>query len=77
MNIQLILLLQDTILYIALRIGCFYEARVQPAIVQIFANYLANYDKPRTQSQMVKNGVEALSTTIPTYAKNKALATKI
>lgn len=48
MNIQLILLLQDTILYIALRIGCFYEARVQPAIVQIFANYLANYDKPPT-----------------------------
>lgn len=77
MNIQLILLLQDTILYIALRIGCFCEARVQPAIVQIFANYLANYDKPRTQSQMVKNGVEALSTTIPTYAKNKALATKM
>lgn len=64
MNIQLILLLQDTILHIALRIGCFYEARVQPVTVQISANYLAKYDEPRTKSQMVKNGVEALSTTI-------------
>lgn len=48
MNIQLILLLQYTILYIALRIGCFCKAGVQPVIVQISANYPANYDKPRT-----------------------------
>lgn len=73
MNIQLILLLQYTILYVALRIGCFYEATVQLAIVQISANYPANYDKPWIQSQMVKNGADALSTTIPTYTKKPKL----
>lgn len=51
----------------------FYEAGVQLAIVQISANYPANYDKPWIHSQMVKNGADALSTTIPTYTKKTKL----
>lgn len=49
MNIQLILLVQYSFIYSAGKIGCFSEARTQPNMIQVLANYSANRGR---ESQM-------------------------
>lgn len=77
MNIQLILLLQYTILYIALRIGCFCEARVQPLTVQISAYYPQTMTSHGHSHRWLKMGLKLSALQSQQTQNPKALAVKI